>query len=80
VNIKWQDGTPTPVKGVYHTAVLCDGKVYIGGGSDSEGPSYRIDVYTPANNSWSSSPYQHYLLLLCHDHPQQPVDHCWREG
>jgi len=40
------------VKGVYHTAVLCDGKVYIGGG----GLSNRIDVYTPANNSWSPSP------------------------
>jgi len=46
------------VKGAYHTAVLCDGKVYIGGGNNSGvlGSSYRIDVYTPANNSWSPSP------------------------
>jgi len=37
--------------------VLLDGKVYIGGGSEAGRiPSYRIDVYTPASNSWSSSP------------------------
>jgi len=57
VNIKWQDGAPAPVKGTLHTAVLCDGKVYIGGGNETGWtPSYRIDVYTPANNSWSPSP------------------------
>ncbi|XP_065916217.1 serine/threonine-protein kinase WNK-like isoform X2 [Dysidea avara] len=64
VNIKWQHGAPPPVEGVSHTAVLCDGKVYIGGGCDNTGPSYRIvlvpshriDVYNPVNNSWSPSP------------------------
>ena len=45
-----------------HTAVLCDGKVYIGGGEDgSVGSyggtgSYRIDIYNPANNTWSRFP------------------------
>jgi len=57
VNIKWQDGAPVPVRHASHTAVLCDGKVYIGGGHEAGwNPSYRIDVYTPANNSWSPSP------------------------
>jgi len=58
VNIKWQDGAPAPVKDVYHTAVLCDRKVYIVGGYGSPD---RIDIYTPASNSWSPSPiYNHY--------------------
>ena len=56
MNIKWQHGAPTPVKRVYHTGVLCDGKVYIGGGTDNTGLSYRIDEYSPVNNSWSPSP------------------------
>ena len=53
VNIKWQDGVPAPVIGGACTALLCDGKVYIGGGNEPEGRSTRIDVYTPVNNSWS---------------------------
>ncbi|XP_065917496.1 probable serine/threonine-protein kinase DDB_G0271402 [Dysidea avara] len=56
VNIKWQDGAPAPVKRGHHTAVLCDGKVYSGGGNETGGYSYRIDVYNPINNSWSPSP------------------------
>ena len=39
--------------------MLCDGKVYIGGGRDNTSllvPSYRINVYNPVNNSWSPSP------------------------
>ena len=52
MNIKWQDGAPAPVKDGYHTAVLCDGKVYIGGGYGSPN---KIDIYTPASNLWSSS-------------------------
>jgi len=57
LSIKWQEGSPAPVSRAFHTAVLHDGKVYIGGG-DENGyfPSYRIDVYTDAKNSWSASP------------------------
>ena len=54
------------MKGVDHTGVLCDGKVYIGGGSDNTGPLYRIDVYNPVNNSWSPSPINttyHYFAM-----------------
>jgi len=50
VIIKWQEGASAPVKDAYHTAVLHDGKVYIGGSY------YTINIYTPANNSWSRSP------------------------
>jgi len=53
VNIKWQEGGPAPVKDHNYTAVLHDGKVYIGGGHDT------INIYTPANNSWSPSPINH---------------------
>jgi len=56
VNFKWQEGAPAPVEGSFHTSVLLDGKVYIGGGKEPIGPSYRIDVYTLANNSWNPSP------------------------
>ena len=55
-----------------HTAVLCAGKVYIGGGSEykfgsSSGTgSHRIDIYTPSNNTWSRSPiytsYHHFAM------------------
>ena len=45
------------MKGAYHTAMMCGGKVYIGGGWEGPiTPSYRIDVYSPTNNSWSPSP------------------------
>ena len=46
----------------YHTAVFCDGKVYIGGGNEHRvglthgAGSYKIDIYSPSNNSWSFSP------------------------
>ena len=44
------------MEGYFHTAVLLDEKVYIGGGLMVRGRSYKIDVYTPANNSWNPSP------------------------
>ena len=53
MNIKWQEGAPAPVEDEHHTAVLLDGNVYIGGGYGSPD---KINIYTPANNSWSSSP------------------------
>ena len=62
LNIKWEEGVPAPVRRAYHTSVLLEGKVYIGGGFDGRigttfgTDSYRIDIYTPASNSWSPSP------------------------
>jgi len=62
VKIKWQEkANCTSNGGAYHTAVLCNGKIYIGGGDEGRvgsrygTESYRIDVYIPANNSWSPS-------------------------
>ena len=61
MDIKWQDGATAPVRSEHHTAVLHDGKVYIGGGF---GSPYRINIYIPANNSWNPSPintpYEHF--------------------
>ncbi|XP_065905424.1 probable serine/threonine-protein kinase drkD isoform X2 [Dysidea avara] len=57
VNIKWQEGAPAPMPYANHSAMLLEGKVYIGGGNEAIGtPSYRIVVYDPADNSWSATP------------------------
>jgi len=57
VDIKWQEGTPAPVPCINHTAMLLEGKVYIGGGNEgTDTPSYRIDVYDLAENSWNPTP------------------------
>ncbi|XP_065916810.1 serine/threonine-protein kinase WNK-like isoform X2 [Dysidea avara] len=62
VKITWQEGDPAPVCHANHTAVFCDGKVYIGGGYEGSKKAvfgtgfYRIDVYNLGNNSWSPSP------------------------
>ena len=57
VDIKWKEGAPAPIPYTNHTAILLEGKVYIGGGNEGTGtPSYRIDVYNPADNSWSPTP------------------------
>jgi len=61
VNIKWQEGASAPLKDACHTAVLLDGKVYNGGSCRS---SNRINIYTPANNSWSSSPINNPYVLF----------------
>ena len=55
-DIKWQDGASIPVHHSSHTAVLLEGKVYIGGGNEGpSSPSYRVDVYDVANNCWDPS-------------------------
>ena len=62
MNVRWQIGAPGPVYSAGHTAVWCGGKVYVGGGlkaiveSSYGKKSYRIDIYSPTNNSWSPSP------------------------
>jgi len=55
VTIQWTEVAPAPVGHSGHTAVLLDGKVYIGGGDSSpKVPIYCIDVYNVAENMWSS--------------------------
>jgi len=69
VNITWLEGAPAPVKDAHHNAVLHDGKVYIGGGF---GSYYTINIYTPANNSWSPSPinnpYKYFAMTTLNNH------------
>ena len=59
--VKWKELAPLSVCGAGHIAVLLDGKVYVGGGS--EGTSdyvrqdcFRLDVYNLTTNQWSPSP------------------------
>jgi len=58
-----------------HTAAVHEGKIYIGGGDagdDSGDPSFRIDVYNPATNSWRthpiSTPYGYYSMTTLSNH------------
>ena len=64
----WKEGAIVPVKGVSHTAVLHEGKVYKGGGNEPGfTASHRIDIYTLSNDSWSPSPinapYNHFAMI-----------------
>ena len=66
VNIKWEEGAPTPVGRAGHTAVWLNGLVYVGGGTEIGWKlSYIINCYDPVNNSWSSpinTPYGHFAM------------------
>lgn len=49
--LKWEELAPLPIGRSGHTAVLLDGNVYVGGGSEGKSvyvkqSSYRLDVYT----------------------------------
>ena len=57
MSISWIKGAISPVHCAFHTAVLHQGKMYIGRGNKSIGqPCYRIDTYSLADNKWSRSP------------------------
>lgn len=74
MNIKWIEGAHAPIKCGYHSAVLYEGKVYIGGGYDNKigellgASSFRVDTYDPVDNSWSpfpiKTPYCHFSMTL----------------
>ena len=59
VNIKWEEGAPAPVDSEFHTAVLYNGVIYVGGGvcvgggvrDDCEN-LFKINVYHPDTNQW----------------------------
>ena len=54
LNIKWEEGKPVLVCRVGHSAVWLNGIIYVGGGDEDilGNPSYRIDAYNIATNSW----------------------------
>jgi len=65
VNIKWEEGAPSPVGCAGHTAVWLNGLVYVGGGYDTGVvPSYTINYYDLVNNLWSSinTPYCYFAM------------------
>ena len=53
VNIKWEEGAPAPVDSEFHTAVLYNGVIYVGGGvCDDHDNLFKINVYHPDTNQW----------------------------
>jgi len=70
VNIQWNKGVPAPVTSEDHKAVIFKGAIYMGGGSDKEGPLFRVDVYHPDTNRWGTaieSPYKLFGLTVLLD-------------
>jgi len=72
LNITLENRASMPVRRAYHTAVLLNELVYVGGGyeSDMRG-SYRIDAYNPVENLWNSpinSPQNFFAMTVLNDH------------
>ena len=59
VNIKCEEGAPAPVGRNYHTTVLCNGVIYVGGGwtrgngGITQNPP-TLDTYHPDTNKWDT--------------------------
>ena len=70
VNIQWSKGAPLPVASEDHKAVVYNGAIYVGGGSDKNGPLFRVDVYHPDTDQWGNaveSPHKLYGLTVLMD-------------
>ena len=44
VNIKWEEGAPSPVASAFHTAVLYNGTIYVGGGACNDDDTFKINI------------------------------------
>ena len=69
MSIRWEEGNPAPVHCMGHSAVLLNGIIYVGGGDEdiSGKPSYKIDAYNIATDSWGpqiNTPYC-YFSMTC---------------
>jgi len=71
MNIKREEGAPAPVGRNYHTAVLCNGVIYVGGGwtlSDGGKMQYptTLDKYHPDTNTWDTidTPHKQFALTV----------------
>ena len=71
--VNWKELAPLPVGRSAHTAVLLDGNIYVGGGSEGKSikdkqSSYSLDVYNLTTNQWSLSPittpYRHFAITI----------------
>src|SRR5665213_435570 len=52
--LQWKKGTASPFKRVESPTVVVDGKLYVFGGFVTGlGASNEVDVYDPANDSWT---------------------------
>jgi len=71
VNIKWEEGAPVPVATAFHTAVLFNGTIYVGGGEcDDEADAFRINIYHPDTNKWDDAidtPYAFFAMTVLVD-------------
>jgi len=70
VNIQWGKGAPAPVVSEDHKAVIYNGAIYMGGGSNKDGPLFRVDVYYPDTNRWGTaieSPHKLFGLSVLMD-------------
>lgn len=54
--ITWSTVTAAPIPRNEGMSAVVNGKMYVFGGVDSQGPILRSDVYTPGSNSWSRLP------------------------
>ena len=64
MNIKWEEGAPTPVGCWGHTAIWLNGVMYVGGGYEAKfGLFYDINCYDPISNSWNSPINTSYSLF-----------------
>ena len=52
VNIKWEEGAPAPVASSFHTAVLYNGAIYVGGGLCGDNNPFEINIFHPDTNKW----------------------------
>ena len=62
VNIKWEEGTPLPVATAFHTAVLFNGAIYVGGGLCDGDAYYNTYIYHPDTNKWDAIFTPHVLF------------------
>lgn len=74
--VTWEKVTSVPVCCTAHIAVLLHGNVYVGGGSEEccdfhhkndYKNSYRLDIYNPTSNQWSSpitTPYSWFAMTV----------------
>ncbi|HEX4976448.1 MAG TPA: kelch repeat-containing protein [Nocardioides sp.] len=52
---RWKDLPPLPHPRYAHTVTLHDGKIYVVGGRDQDGPVSAVDVFDPVRRTWTTA-------------------------